>query len=255
MKTIPIILAFILFGFFAYPQSAQQIVEKSNAIVDIPSIEMSSTLDIYDNKGRLRTRKVNTTRKNFAGTVKTIIKFTAPAEVKGTAMLIYDYDDKDDDLWIYMPALRKTRRIISSEKAKSFMDSEFSNADMLKPRNQDFNYSIKGSEIINGKDCHVIQITCKTIEIEKDNGYKSKISYIEKSNFLCVKNEFYNTDNQLFKLQINENYKKLTGNKYFAHSMTMNNVLTGRKSIMTIDNMSEKVNIAENNFTAAMLEK
>ena len=78
--------------------------------------------------------------------------FTSPADVRGTAMLIYDYENKDDDMWIYMPAIRKIRRIVSSEKGKNFMGSEFTNADMSKPNMNDFDYRILSSETYSGDE-------------------------------------------------------------------------------------------------------
>ncbi len=89
---------------------------------------MTSTLKIYDNKGNVRVREVSNAMAKFSGTTKTLFKFLSPPEVKGTTILIYDYENKDDDMWIYMPSLRKTRRIVATEKGKSFMGSEFSNA-------------------------------------------------------------------------------------------------------------------------------
>ena len=85
-------------------------------------------------------------------TEKRIIKFISPAEVQGTGILIYDYENRPDDMWIYLPALRKTRRIVSREKSNSFMGSEFSNADMTAPSLEDFEYTLLGSEKIDETD-------------------------------------------------------------------------------------------------------
>ena len=66
------------------------------------------------------------------------MRFLSPPDVKGTGLLIFDYEENDDDMWLFMPSLRKTRRIVSSEKAKSFMGSEFSYADITPPALNDF---------------------------------------------------------------------------------------------------------------------
>ena len=91
------------------------------------------------------------------GTEKRIIKFLSPADVKGTGILIFDYPEKSDDMWIYLPALRKTRRIVSKEKSKSFMGSEFSNANMTAPGLDDFTYATIGEEELEGKFCIIIE--------------------------------------------------------------------------------------------------
>jgi outer membrane lipoprotein-sorting protein len=257
MKTKISILTiiFIFFGFVGFSQTAEQIIEKSGDAVNLSSMEMISLLKIYDNKGNERTREVSTTRKSFSGTCKTIIKFLSPADVKGTGILIYDYEDKDDDLWIFMPALRKTRRIVSTEKGKSFMGSEFTNADMSKPITANFTYKILGTEKYENKDCWKIEINCKTPIIQSENGYKKKISWVDKSNYLCLKIEFYDKDDKLFKIQKNQQYKIVSGGKYFSYFMETENVITKRKSTMTITKMSTNISTPESQFTAAMLEK
>ena len=81
--------------------------------------------------------------KSYAdGLEKRMIRFIEPADVRGTSMLVVDNKNSADEMWIYLPALKKTRRIVTSEKGKSFMSSEFSNADMASPAVSDFNTDI-----------------------------------------------------------------------------------------------------------------
>jgi outer membrane lipoprotein-sorting protein len=212
-------------------------------------------LKIFDAKGRERIRQITTASKKFGEINKTIMKFTAPADVKGTAILIYDYTNKDDDMWIYMPALRKTRRIISSEKGKSFMSSEFTNADMSKPNMNDFNYKILSSETYKGHSCWKIKNACKDEDIEDENGYSKKIVWIEKETYLCHKIEFYDLSGELHKIQSIEQYEKQSNGKYFAFYMKMENTQNGRESIMTINKFQIGSTLTESTFTPAMLEK
>ncbi len=153
------------------------------------AMEMVATLSIQDDKGNERIRQIATATKKFDGTTKTMMKFLSPADVKGTTMLVYDYEDKDDDMWIYLPALRKTRRIVSSEKSKSFMGSEFSNADMSKPNMDNFSYKLMGAVNIAGKDCWKIETKCLDEDIEDENGFSRKVLYIKKSTNLAQKME------------------------------------------------------------------
>lgn len=246
-------LIFATSGIFA--QTAREISDKSTKAIDFKAMEMALTLKIYNAKGRERIRQITTASKKFGEINKTIIKFTAPADVKGTAMLIYDYENKDDDMWIYMPALRKTRRIVSSEKGKSFMGSEFTNADMSKPNMNDFDYKIFSSEIYNGHSYWKIETTCKNEDIEDENGYSKKIAWIEKVTYLCHKVEFYDFTGELYKTQFIEQYKKQSNSKYFAFYMKMENKQNGRKSVMTINKFQIGSKLTESRFTPAMLAK
>ena len=103
--------------------TARQIIDKSEENTKVSGSEAVSTMTIIDAKGRKRVRKVAQVTKLYDNgeTEKKLIRFLSPADVKGTGLLTFDYEKKDDDMWLFMPALRKTRRIVSSEKAKSFM--------------------------------------------------------------------------------------------------------------------------------------
>ena len=255
IKTILTVVSLLLATSGIFAQTAREISDIATNIIDFEAMEMTMTLKIYDAKGRERIRQIATASKKFGDINKTIMKFTAPADVKGTAILIYDNKNKDDDMWIYMPALRKTRRIISSEKGKSFMSSEFTNADMSKPNMNDFDYTILSSETYNGYSCWKIETSCKDEDIEDQNGYSKRIAWIEKETYLCHKIEFYDLSGELHKIQSIKQYKKQSNGKYFAFYMEMENKQNGRKSVIIINKFQIGSTLTENIFTPAMLEK
>jgi len=116
-----------------------QLMDKSRDLTMSGNIQSTVSLTITEKNGAVRTRKLNMITKSYDdGTIKRMVKFLDPADVRGTAMLIVDNRNTQDDMWIYLPALKKTRRIVSTEKGKSFMSSEFSNADMSTGSNADF---------------------------------------------------------------------------------------------------------------------
>lgn len=254
-KTIFILAVIILSGAGTIKaQDAKQIAEKATQVISSDAMEMTSTLKIYDNKGNVRTRQVSNSTKKFGDITKTIIKFLSPADVKGTGMLIYDYENKDDDMWVYLPSLKKIRRIVSSEKSNSFMGSEFSNSDMSKPNMSEYNYKLLGTETIDGKTCYKIEATCKTKDIEAAEKFSRKLSYIEKDNWLTYKVEYYDKENKLIKTLSMSNYKKLSNGKYMAYKMTVLNHKNQRKSEVIIDKFVEGSNLPETYFTSSNLQ-
>jgi hypothetical protein len=255
MKTRVLLIAVALIPAPFFAQTAREISEEGTNAIDYASMEMVSTLKIYDAKGSERIRQITTATKKFGETTKTLIKFIAPADVKGTSMLIYDYVNTSDDIWIYMPALRKTRRIVSSEKGKNFMGSEFTNADMSKPNMDDFQYKILGSEDYEGKPCWKIESACNNEIIQDENGFSKKISYIQQGTFLCQKVEFYDVNGTLNKTEYIRQYKKQPNGKYFAYQMEMKNEQNGRRSLINIDKFQTGSTLSENSFAPSMLEK
>ncbi|MDR0763731.1 MAG: outer membrane lipoprotein-sorting protein [Bacteroidales bacterium] len=256
MKKLKIVLVALLFvSVQGFGQTAAEISKKSNEMIDVGNSEMTFTLHIRDAKGNDRVRKITMSSKKFGGVTKTLIKFISPADVKGTSLLSYDYENRDDDMWIYMPALKKVRRIVSSEKGKSFMGSEFTNADMGKPNDADFKYSIVETVDYLGKICWKIEAVPVNKEVEKSCGYGKKNSYIEKSTYLCHKAEFYDARGSLQRVQTNLDYRKQSNGKYFCFNMKMENAQTKRVSEMVVDKIQLGSNLTESAFAPAAMEK
>jgi hypothetical protein len=251
-------MIFCFFGFTVYGQpSAKEIMQKTRDVSKIQGMESVTILKILDPKGRERIREISMASKlaDNGRTEKRVIRFLAPAEVKGTGMLIYDYDAQSDDMWIYMPALRKTRRIASGEKNQSFMGSEFSNADLTAPNTDDFNYKITGSETMDAAECWKIECSPLNDEISNETGVSKKIIWVGKKDNVCRKTEFYDADGELSKILTCTDVRKITEGKYMAASMQMENVQNGRKSVISMNQMQYNPDVKEEYFTVAYLEK
>jgi len=256
MKTKTMFLLIgVLIPLFSLAQDAKEIMKKADDITRIDAMELTSTLKIYDAKGNERVRQTVSASKKFGNTTKAITRFVAPADVKGTAILIYDYADKDDDMWIYMPALRKTRRIVSSEKGKSYMGSEFSNADMSTPNLDDFTYSLLGSVNYNDKDCWKIEAVPVNDDIADENGFSKRISLVDKKTYFTYKNTFYDFDSVAFKEITIDQYEEIDDGKYMMRKMEAVNLENGRRSVMTIDKIQKGSELTENSFAPSALEK
>ena len=262
MKSLTVVLT-ILFAFSSLTAqenlTAKQIADKSFNATKLAGSEAVSTMTIIDSKGRERVRKIAQVTKLYQNgdTEKKLIRFLSPADVKGTALLTYDYNDKDDDMWLYMPALRKTRRIISSEKAKSFMGSEFSYADITPPTLDDFNYKKSGEEAAAGTMCWKIEMIPIDDDIADENGFSKKISFIGENDFVIRKAIYYDLDEELHKELSVKEIKKLDikNHKYRPMHMIMVNKQNDRKSILKVDKIQFKPNVKDDFFTTRYLER
>jgi outer membrane lipoprotein-sorting protein len=257
MRTVKGLLAliFLVATMNLYSQDAKEIVRKSMDAIEFEAMEMTATLNIHDNRGNTRVRQVVVAIKKFDDATKTLMRFISPPDVQGTSILIYDYEDKSDDMWIFLPSLRRVRRIVSTEKGSSFMGSEFSNADMSRPNLDNFTYKLIGSETIDGKDCWKIEAIAASRDIENENGYNKRISYIDKSNYLMLKSELFDSANRPLKVHTLSDYRKQSNGRYFAYSMKMENVRSNRRSEMRIDKFLLGSNLDENSFAVTNLEK
>jgi len=253
-------IAIAALGFTTATEDAKTIVYKTFTINKMAGSEAISQLTIKDDKGRVRKRKTAIASKLYDNgmTEKKIIRFLEPADVKGTSMLTFDYREKDDDMWIYLPALRKTRRIVSSEKGKSFMGSEFSNADMVMPTIDDFTYKMLNESIMVGNvDCWNIEITSKDDDVADEYGYLSRKVWIGKKDFVIRKAEVYDIDGELLKKMTVKNVEvvDVKNNKSVPTHMEVVNIQNGRSSVMKMEKIIFNPNVKDEYFTVSYLEK
>ena len=239
--------------------SAKQIVDRAFKTTKAAGIEAISTLTIIDSKGRERVREIAMVSKLYDGgeTEKRLIRFLAPADVKGTGLLTYDYEKEDDDMWLFMPALRKTRRIVSSEKSKNFMGSEFSYADMTPPSLDDFNYALLGESEAEGVECWEISIIPVDDDVADENGFSKRIVHIAKDIFVIRKAVYYDLDGELHKeLNVKEIEEIDPKNhKYRFMHMIMTNTQNDRRSIMNVNEIQFNPEVKDDYFTTRYLER
>ena len=167
------------------------------------------------------------------------------------------YKVKDDDLWLYMPALRKTRRIVSTEKSKNFMGSEFTYADMTPPSLDDFTFKKMGEEEVNGVLCYKIEWLPKDEDIAEENGFSKRIAFLGKEDFVIRKSIYYDLDEELYKELTVHEVKELdtVNHKYRAVTLEMVNLQNGRKSYLENETIEFNPNISDDYFTTRYLER
>jgi Outer membrane lipoprotein-sorting protein len=189
-------------------------------------------------------------------TEKRIIRFLSPSDVKGTGVLIYDYADKADDVWLYMSAMKKTRRIVGSQRSQSFMGSEFNFGDFSAPELDQFSYKILKEESAGGEACTVIEVLPKDKATGEAEGYSKKVFWVGKTNNTIRKGEFYDMGGELLKVLTTSDIKLVDPAKkrYRAMKLDMENKKNGRKSTFETEKIALSPNAKDEYFTTSYLE-
>ena len=238
---------------------ALEIMEKVESQNQSQDSQQISTMTLYNAKGQSRVRKIATISKLFdqGKTEKRLLRFLDPPDIKGTGLLIFDYEKKDDDMWIFLPALRKSRRIVSSEKSKRFMGSEFSYADISPPEVKDFNFKLLGSEKINGTNCWKIESKHKNEDISEQTGYSRRLLWVGQKDYVLRKVLFYDLDDELLKILNVSSVKEVNSKKHIfrAFKLEMDNQQNQRKSIIQIEKLELDQGVGGKYFTLKYLEK
>jgi hypothetical protein len=239
--------------------TAREIMDKVSLTRKLDGSEAVVTMKIVNESGQSRERRLSMATKLYDGgkTEKRIYRFLDPADVKGTGVLVFDYEAKSDDVWIYLPALRKTRRIVSSERSKSFMGSEFSYGDLNIPALDDFDYTLVKEEAAGGEACYVIDLNPKSSSVSDSEGYSKKTYWVSKSNFTVRKGMYYDLDGKLLKELTTSDVKLLDEGKkrYRAMKMEMVNKQNGRKSVFSSEKVSFAPSTSDDYFTTRYLER
>lgn len=239
--------------------SGREIMDKVSLTRKLDGSEAVVKMSILNEKGQARERKITMATKLYDGgkTEKRIYRFLSPADVEGTGVLVFDYETKADDVWIYLPALRKTRRIVSSQRAQSFMGSEFTYGDLNIPALDDYNYQVQKEEAVDGEACWMIDALPKSKDVAQGEGYSKKTYWVSKKTHAVRKAVYYAMDGKLLKELRSTEVKLLDPkkNRYRAMRMEMINKQNGRRSVFE----SEKVTLAPDTkdeyFTTRYLER
>jgi outer membrane lipoprotein-sorting protein len=243
----------------ARAESAREVMEKVSTTRKLEGSEAVIKMTIIDEKGGKSEREIAAATKLFDGgkTEKRVFRFLSPSDVKGTGFLVFDYEAKADDAWIYMPAMRKTRRILSSQSNQQFMGSEFTYGDLNTPAVDDYTYSMGKEEACAGGQCYVIEATPKSKETATADGYAKRTYYVNKSNYVPVKILHHAADGKLLK-ELNAGEIKSIDTKkkrYRSLRNEMINKVNGRKSIFEFTKMNFSPNVKDEFFTPTYIER
>lgn len=144
---------------------------------------------LVDKNGKQRIRMLKTFTKDKGKDTYRLMFFESPADVKDTAFLTYDYNDheKDDDQWLYLPALRKTKRIATSDKSGSFMGSDLNYSDMTSRDLEDYDYFLKKEMDDRGHKVWLIEAVPRSKAVIDESGYTKSLLLIRQDNFFVVR--------------------------------------------------------------------
>jgi len=214
------------------------------------------TMLIIDRSGQRRQRSLSIWFK--AGEKdddKSLVRFDDPPDVKGTALLTIEEGD-DDEQWLYLPDLRKSKKIAGASKALSFAGTDFSNYDMRTEDLEGHEYERVGEEKIDGRACYILEARPKNEDVKDETGYSKRRIWVDKERFTSPKVEYYDKNGRLLKVSTTDQWEQVQG-LWRANRVTMENVQEKTKTVLTYQGGSRKINqgIDDSMFTRRALER
>ena len=194
-NAINFIIFTMLFSGVFYPAekvfalSGREIMEKVNARDEGDRSKGEMEMILLDKKGKKRIRKLKTFGGKNGENTLSLMFFLSPADVKNTGFLTYDYNEsgKDDDQWLYLPALRKTKRIAAGDKSGSFMGSDLNYSDMTTPDLDLYDYTLMKETEVRGNKVWQIKAVPKSKDEAKKSGYSKSVIFIRQDNYVLIR--------------------------------------------------------------------
>ena len=198
----------------------------------------------------LRTLKMSTLEKIGDGD-KSLTIFDSPRDIKGTAFLSFTHALVPDEQWLYLPALKRVKRISSSNKSGPFLGSEYAFEDLTSFEVAKYSYRYLKDDVVDGVACFLLELTPKYLH----SGYIKERVWIDKSRYIALKVEYYDRKNTLLKTQEFKDYQQYLNKYWRANEQIMSNHQTGKVTTLVWKNYQFKTGLTERDFDKNTLKR
>ena len=214
---------------------------------------------LIDRNGGQRKRTIRSFRMDKGPDTWSIMFFLDPPDVKDTGFLTYDYDDidRDDDQWLYLPALKKTKRIASGDKSGSFMGSDFTYADMTDRNLDQYDYRLLKEDVLDGVPVWIVEAIPNTEKEIEETGYTKQILFVRKDNHVMVRAKSWLKKGGRNKYFDVKNLEEIDGiwTPTEMHMTTKKGKKTLHKTVLLSDNVRYNQPLDDDEFSVRQLEK
>ena len=240
----------VLMASLAQAQDARQIVAESQHRAEAASQRYEGTLQVINARGKVSEKRWRYERTGSSGDSKAIIRFIAPAEVKGVAILIVNHPDRASDQWMWIPAEERDRRIALQDRRTRFFGTDFSFEDLEERDVGQFNYKLLGEEPVEAAPCWRIESRPKE---SKRSQYTSSIVWIRKDNYAFAKVENYSRDKLVRRLDYHQ-IEKIQG-LWTARVLEMADLTRNSRTILKLEKVQYNTPIPQDDFTLPALRR
>lgn len=236
-----------------------RVIQSINQQKDGESVFQRLKMTLIDKRGKERVRETIGYRKYFGEEKRTILFYTAPSNVKGTSFLTYDYPDKskDDDQWLYLPALRKVRRISASDRGDYFLGTDFTYDDIKNERKvdaEDYTFKTLKAEEADGLINYMVEAIPRTESIAKELGYGRVLFWVRSDIWMITSIDYLDPKGNPLKRLKAEDIRQVDG-IWTRHKLTVSNYKTGHTSIFTVNDVRYDSRIKDSLFTERSMKK
>ena len=182
---------------------------------------------------------------------KSLVIFDKPRDVKGTALLNFTHKTGNDDQWLFLPALKRVKRISSANKSGSFMGSEFAYEDVTSQEVEKYTYKWLRDEALDGIDSFVFE----RYPAYKNSGYTRQVVWLDKAEYRLLKIDFYDRKNSLLKTLTYSQYNKYLDKFWYPNEMFMLNHQNGKNTLLKWSEYKFQTGLKDKDFNKNSLKR
>jgi len=229
-------------------QSALEIAQKSQDRARSQSEHYTGTLQVSDSNRKVTEKRWTFDRIGSHGNSKAILRFTAPSEVKGVALLIVNHPDRASDQWMWTPALERDRRIALQDRSARFFGTDFSFEDLEERDVDQFDYKLLGEETFEGAACWKLESRPK---LKKSSQYTTSELWIRKDNYVIIRIDHYKKDK--FVRRIDYRDVEDIQDIWTPKTLEVNDVGRKSRTVMRVENLKYNMPMQDSEFTVEAL--
>ena len=230
--------------------NARQIVEEVQKRTDAKSQRYEGLLQVFDAKGKISDKRWTFDRLGSHGDSKSVLRFLAPAEVKGVALLVVNHPDRASDQWMWTPAIERDRRIALQDRSTRFFGTDFSFEDLEERDVNQYDYALLGDETVDGVPCWKVESRPKE---GKSSQYTRSIVWVRKDNYAIARIENFIKD-QVVRRLVYSNIENVQG-IWSARQLEMTDLRRGSRTRLTLDKLQYNVPVKEDDFTLQAIRR
>lgn len=206
-------------------------------------------MTLYSSSGETTMRRMRARILETGAGDKRLIVFDEPGDVRGTAVLTHSHNDGSDDQWIYLPAIKRVKRIAGNSRSGPFMGSEFAYEDLASQELAKYTYEYLRDDSCDGARCYVIERT----PAETTSGYSRQLVWIDHEELRPWRVEYYDRKNALLKVLSFSDYAQYKDQYWRAGRMVMHNVQTEKRTVLEWSDYRFGTGLSEAAFDPARL--
>lgn len=213
--------------------TGRDIMQKQKDLHKCKSESVDQNMVLVDKSGKKEVRELRQYVKETGPDANQIlIVFLSPADVRGTALLTWQHQDREDDQWLYLPAQGKMQRVAKGGKKNYFMGTDFTYEDLEDKNLDDYTYALSREEEVDGSPCYVVEAVPANEQKQRESSYTKTIAWVTKQHYTTLKIEFYDRRGKLTKTQINRDWVNLKGTVWRPQKMLMDNHKDEHKTLI-----------------------